>query len=50
MVESRAQRYRRYLATRRALMGLSPAELDDIGIRAWQIGSIARRMALGRPR
>ena len=47
MTETRSQRYRRYLDMRRAL---SAADLQDIGIRSWQIGPIARRMALGRPR
>jgi uncharacterized protein YjiS (DUF1127 family) len=50
MTETRTARYRRYLDMRRALMGLSAADLQDIGIRSWQIGPIARRMALGRPR
>jgi uncharacterized protein YjiS (DUF1127 family) len=50
MIETRSMRYRRYLATRRSLEALSTADLDDIGIRSWQIGPIARRMALGRPR
>lgn len=50
MTDTRRVRYQRYLDMRRALLGLSAAELQDIGIRSWQIGPIARRMALGRPR
>ena len=50
MTEERSARYRRYRAVRRELMALAPADLQDIGIKSWQIGPIARRMALGRPR
>ncbi len=44
-LQERLAEHRRYRQTVRELMSLTDRELDDIGIRRWQIREIARETA-----
>lgn len=50
MTKERRLRYQRYQRQRATLAKLTAADLADLGIKRWQLGAIARRMALGSRR
>ena len=50
MTKERRLRYQGYQRQHAALANLTDADLADLGIKRWQLGAIARRMALGARR